>query len=82
MKIYSAFYSYLVYEPVGQVEESHHSTPVDAVSKNAPGHGHEDVLNTITLNLVDQSDRKKWTGVLICTMLKLIIPIAIITVTL
>lgn len=52
---------YLVYESVGQMEESHHSTPVDAISKDAPGHLHEDVLSTVGLNLVDQSDRKKWT---------------------
>lgn len=52
---------YLVYESVGQMEESHHSTPVDAISKDAPGHLHEDVLSTVALNLVDQSDRKKLT---------------------
>lgn len=69
MKLYSAFYSYLVYEPVGQVEESNDSTPVDAINIDAPDHGHEDFFNTVTLNLVDQSDRKKWTAMLICTML-------------
>jgi len=41
------------------MEESHHSTPVNAISKDAPGHLHEDVLSTVTLNLVDQPDRKK-----------------------
>lgn len=50
---------YLVYESVGQMEESHYSTPVNAISKDAPGHLHEDVLSTVALNLVDQSDRKK-----------------------
>lgn len=52
---------YLVYEPVGKVEEGHHSTPVDAVSKDAPGHLHEDVLSTVALNLVDQSEGSKRT---------------------
>lgn len=52
---------YLVYESVGQMEKSNHSTPVNAISKDAPGHLHEDVLGTVALNLVDQSDRNKWT---------------------
>lgn len=51
---------YLVYESVGQMEKSHHSTPVNAISKDAPGHLHEDFLSTVALNLVDQSDRDKW----------------------
>lgn len=50
---------YPVYESVGQMEESHHSTPVDAINKDALGHLHEDVLSTVTLNLVDESDRKE-----------------------
>ena len=50
---------YLVYESVGQMEESHHSTPVDSISKDTPGHLHEDVTSTVTLNLVDQPDRRR-----------------------
>jgi len=50
---------YLGYESVGQIEESHHSTPVDAVGEDARGHLHEDVLSTVGLNLVDQSGRKE-----------------------
>lgn len=51
--------SYLVDELVSQMEESHHSTPVNAVSKNAPGNFHEDVLSTVALNLIEETDRRR-----------------------
>lgn len=50
---------YLVDESVGQMEEGHHSTPVDAISKDAPGHRHEDILSTVVWNLADEPDNRR-----------------------
>lgn len=47
------------------MEQSNHSTPGNAISKDIPGHLHEDVLSTVALNLVDQSEGNKgnnWNG--------------------
>lgn len=52
---------YLVYKFTGQMEESHYSTPVDAISKDVSCNCHEDILNAVPLNLVYQSDGRKWT---------------------
>lgn len=52
---------YLVYKFTGQMEESHYSTPVDAISKDVSCNRHEDILSTVPLNLVNQSDGRKWT---------------------
>lgn len=41
------------------MEKSNHSTPGNAISKDIPGHLHKDVLSTVALNLVDQSERNK-----------------------
>lgn len=41
------------------MEKSNHSTPVNAIGKDVPGHLHKDVLSTVALNLVDQSERNK-----------------------
>lgn len=41
------------------MEEGHHSTPVDAIHKDAPGHHHEDFLCTVSLNLINKSGKKK-----------------------
>lgn len=41
------------------MEERHHPAPVDPINKDAPGHHHEDFLRTVSLNLVDQSGRRK-----------------------
>lgn len=41
------------------MEKSNHSTPGDAFGKDIPGHLHKDVLSTVALNLVDQSERNK-----------------------
>lgn len=57
-KAASAFKWYLVYELVGKMEESHHSTPGDAVSKDVPSNIHEDIMSTVILNLVYQSEKE------------------------
>lgn len=50
---------YLQNESVGQVEKSNHSTPINTIRKDAPGHLHEDFLSTVALNLVDQTKQQK-----------------------
>lgn len=41
------------------MEERHHPAPINAINEDAPGHHHEDFLCTVSLNLVDQSGRRK-----------------------
>lgn len=41
------------------MEQSHHSTPVDAIVEDAFGDLHEDVLSTVAWNLADQSDEEE-----------------------
>lgn len=52
---------YLVYEPVGEMEESNHSAPCDPIVKDAPGDSHEEILRTVGLHLPDQSEKNKLT---------------------
>lgn len=48
---------YLMYKSVGQMKKSNHSAPGNAISKDAPGDLHEEVLGTVGLNMADQSNK-------------------------
>lgn len=48
---------YLMYKSVGQMKKSNHSAPGNAISKDAPGDLHEEVLGTVDLNMADQSNK-------------------------
>ncbi len=37
------------------MKQSHHTSPVNAILEDAPGHSHEDVLSTVCLHSADET---------------------------
>lgn len=50
---------HLVNEPIREMEQSHHTSPVNAILKDAPGHSHKDILSAVCLHSADETVREK-----------------------